>query len=218
MVNKIIDYFKKPCVMAICSDVNQGKSNLIYYIIEQLKANYDFKLVTFALRYGIKGTEVINSLAQLEIIKDSIVILDEFYTLFDLDDRKKRRQIERTLRLINHNNNILVLCGTPDNYKKYISDKISVFFYKKSKLSGYINGSCAKNNLMSYEGTGMGSSMLSLGKAETLVFDGDYKIFYVPYLKKYDSKLKNAKLFVPKKLCAKNVQSKTGDDKNGTKS
>ena len=42
---------------------------------------------------------------ELERARDSLIFLDEFYTLFDLDDRKKKRQIERTFRLINHNNN-----------------------------------------------------------------------------------------------------------------
>ena len=208
MENKIINYFKKPLIMGISSDVNTGKSNLIYHIIEQLRKKYNFNLVTFALKYKIPGTKEINSLAQLEEMTNSIIFIDEFYTLFDLDNRKKKRQIERTLRLIHHNNNILVLCGTPDNFKKFISDKISVFFYKKSKLSGYINGSCAKNNLTSYEGVGMGSSTLSLNNGKVLIFDGDYKIFSVPYLQKYDSKLKNVDILVPKKMCEKNVRKK----------
>lgn len=198
---KITDYFKKPCVMAICSDVHQGKSNLIYHFIKELMANYHSNIVVFALKTKVEGTMEINSLEQLEMIKDSICFLDEFYTLFDLDDRKKKRQIERTFRLINHNNNILVLSGTPDNFKKYISDKISVFFYKKSKIAGYINGSCAKYNLLSYEGRGMGNSILNLCCDEALVFDGDYKIINIPYLQEYDSKLKNRELLVPKEMC-----------------
>ena len=211
MGNKIINYFNKPSIIAICSDVHEGKSNLIYYLVKELKLNYNFNLVTFALKSKIEGTSEINSLEQLEAVRDSIIMLDEFYTLFDLDDRKKKRQIERTLRLINHNNNILVLSGTPDNYKKYISDKISIFFYKKSKLSGYINGSVAKSNLISYEGYGMGSSMLNLDKGQVLAFDGNYKIFDVPYLREFDTKLNNVDILVPKNVSEKMWEKNVGE-------
>ena len=205
MKKKIIDYFGNPQIISIISDVNQGKSNLIYHLIKELKETYSFNLVTFGLKYEIEGTKIINSLEQLESCTDSLIFLDEFYTLFDLDDRKKKRQIEKTFRLINHNNNILVLVGTPNNFKKFISSKISICFYKKVKLEDFINGSSVKNDLVSYEGYGMGNKMLNLKIDEVLIFDGNYKIFNVPYLLEFDSKLRNKKIFVQKKS-AENVE------------
>ena len=82
MEKKIIDYFKKPEIIGIIADVNEGKSNLVYYLIQQLKKEYNFNLITFGLKSEIKGTEVINSLEQLESVRDSLIFLDEFYTLF----------------------------------------------------------------------------------------------------------------------------------------
>ena len=200
MTKKIIDYFNKPKIIGIIADVNEGKSNLIYSIIEDLKLNYTFNLATFGLKYKIEVAQEINSLEQLENIRDSVIFIDEFYTLFDLDNRKRKRQIERTLRLINHNNNILVLVGVPENFKKFISSKISVCFYKKVKIVDFINGSSVKNSLVSYEGKGKGDKVLNLKKGEVLVFDGNYEVFCVPYLKQYDSKLENKDIFV-QKLC-----------------
>ncbi|KKK89095.1 hypothetical protein LCGC14_2736570, partial [marine sediment metagenome] len=144
---------------------------------------------------------------QLESIQDSLIFLDEFYTLFDLDNRKKKRQIEKTFRLINHNNNILVLVGVPENFRKFISSKIEICFYKKVKLRDFINGSSVKSDLLSYAGNGMGSEMLDLKKNEVLVFDGDYRIFDVDYLREYDSKLNNKNIFVQKKCAEKVVEN-----------
>ena len=203
-MNQLIKYFNKPKILSIIGDVNTGKSNLIYYLIKQLKENYSFNLVTFGLKFKIKNATIINSLEQLENCRNSLIFLDEFYTLFDLDDRKKKRQIERTLRLIHHNNNVLVLVGVPENFKKFISGKISTCFYKKVTFDNFINGSSVKGNLISYEGHGMGSKTLNLLKNEVLVFDKDYKILNVPYLKEFDSKANNKNIFVEKKS-AENV-------------
>ena len=205
MDKKIIDYFEKPKVIGIIADINEGKTNLIYHLAKELRENYDFNLVTFGLRFEIEGAMIINSLEQLESIRDSLIFLDEFYTLFDLDNRKKKRQIEKTFRLINHNNNILVLVGVPENFRKFISSKIEICFYKKVKLRDFINGSSVKSDLLSYAGNGMGSEMLDLKKNEVLVFDGDYRIFDVSYLQEYDSKLGNKDIFVQKK-CAEKVE------------
>ena len=199
MKDKITDYFKKPEVIGIIADINEGKTNLIHHLIDELKKTYSFNLVTFGLKSEIKETKIINSLDQLEETRDSLIFLDEFYTLFDLDDRKKKRQIESTFRLINHNNNILVLVGVPENFKKFISSKITTCFYKKVKINDFINGSSVKSNMISYKGQGMGSKMLNLSKGEVLVFDGDYRLFNIPYLKEYDSKLNNKDIFVQKK-------------------
>lgn len=206
---KIIEYFDNPKIIGIVASVNEGKSNLIYHLIKELKKDYLFNLVTFGLKHKIEDTKEINSLEQLEKVRDSLIFIDEFYTLFDLDNRKKKRQIERTFRLINHNNNILVLVGVPDNFKKFISSKLSICMYKSVKLEDFINGSSMKNNLTSYNGEGMGSKMLNLKKGEVLVFDGDYLIFNIPYLKEYDSKLNNPDIFVQKesaKSVSKNVR------------
>ena len=140
---EIKELFNKPSIIGICSDSNQGKSNLLYHIIQTLKSNFEFNLFTYGLKkpFGIE----INSIEELEQITHSVIILDEFFNLFDLQDTKKRRGIEKTIRLIYHNNNILVLSGLPDNYKKFISQNLDKVIFLKSSLSAFINGSRIKN-------------------------------------------------------------------------
>jgi len=192
-------YFNKPRIISIVGDVNEAKSMLIYNIIKELRKDSKFNLVTFGLRKKIPYSSVIHSLEELEECENSIIFVDEYDTIFDLDNRKKKRQVEQTLRLINHKNNILVLVGLPENFKKFISNKLDVIMYKKCKLGDFINGSRIKNVCMSYKGYELGSSTLNIDKGKVLVFDGKhYKMVNIDYLKEYDTKLKNKPLLVDK--------------------
>lgn len=186
-INKLFD---EPKVIAICGNTNTGKSNLIYDLLEQLKG-YNFNFYSYGLRNDL-GEQKIYSIEELENIENSIIFCDEFFTLFDLDDRKKRRSIENSLRLINHNNNILILSGLPENFKKFISAKLNVIFFKKCTLADFINGSRLKNIFLSYKGSELGSAVLNLKVNEALLYDGlHYDKINIPYLPKYDSKIKN---------------------------
>ena len=200
--------FDKPKIIAIIADVNTGKSNLIYHMLDELNKDGKFKLYAFGLRNRIKKAIVINSVSEMENIKDSILIIDEMMTLFDLDNRKAKRQIENTLRLINHNNNILVLCGLGENFMKFLSAKIDIFIYKKIKFEDLINGSKVKNILMNYKGYEKGTTLLNLEIDQALIFDGEhYYNIDVPYMKEFDSKIKNVSIIVPKNV-SRNVEKK----------
>mgnify|MGYP002641400401 CR=1 FL=1 len=214
----IKELFNKPKIIGVVADVNQGKSMLLYHMLEELGKTTQFKLYTYGLRLKYSNSKQIFSVAEMEDIRDSLIIVDELSSLFDLDNRKIKKQIENSLRLINHNNNILVICGTPENFKKFISAKVDVVFYKKSTLSDFINGSRLKNILTNYKGNERGAEMLNLKIDETICFDGThYYMENVPYYKKYDSKVNNQDIFKPKctkkrtKKSANNVQNKKGD-------
>ncbi len=167
--------FDKPKIIGVCSDVNEGKSMTLYYLIQFLKENFEFDLYSYGLRLSV-NEQKIHSIEELEKISDSVVVIDEFFTLLDLEDRKKRRHIENTLRLIHHNNNILILAGVPENFKKFISAKLSVIFFKRITLGDFINGSRMKNVCLNYNGIEMGSSVLNLKVNEALVFDGEQEL------------------------------------------
>lgn len=210
---KIDKLFNKPKIIGICADTNQGKSNLIYDLLERLK-NYDFKLYSYGLRNDLKEQKIY-SIEELESIENSIIFCDEFFTLFDLEDRKKRKLIENSLRLINHNNNILILCGLPENFRKFISAKLDVIFFKKSTIADFVNGSRLKNIFTSYKGNELGSAVLNLKIDEALIFDGHYEKINIPYYVKYDTKKKHEKIIKRTSKCAKSVPKKVeGDDKN----
>jgi hypothetical protein len=184
--------FNKPKIIGLLGDVNEGKSSLLYYIISELKKEFNFNLFCYGLRLNVAGAKNIYSVVELENITDSIIIVDELSSLFDLENRKSKRLIENTLRLINHNNNILLLCGVPENFKKFISAKLNQIFFKKCTISDCINGSTTKNIINFYNGYEKGSEVLNIAKNKTLFYDGQhYHIIEVPYLKEYDTKKDN---------------------------
>lgn len=195
----MIKHFKKPFIGAIIGDAHTGKSNLGYHLIEQLQKNYKFNLFVYGFKYDFQGATRINSIDELEKIKDSVIILDEFADLFDLRDRNKKVQIERTLRLLFHRNNIIILMGLPENFKKFIAAKVNKFFYQQVTFDDFINGSKAKKTILKYSGEERGSSILNLGKNECIVFDGKhYRKHNIPYLESKDSKRENVDIFVEK--------------------
>ena len=197
---KIIkDIFDKPKIIGIIGNVNEAKSNLLYFIINKLREKHNFNIYTFGLRNDIKGASKIFSVQELEDINNSIIILDEFETIIDVNNRKSKRIVESTLRLINHNNNILVLSGVCENYKKFISSKLDVIIYKKITFDDLINGCRVKNVIMNYSGYERGSSLLNLKKNEALIFNGNYTKINVDYMKKYDTKKDNESILKPMK-------------------
>lgn len=207
MVN-LIKIFDKPKIVSVCADVNQGKSMLLYNFLKTLSKTSKFKLYTYGLRLSFANSRQIYSVEEMESIRNSLIVVDELSSLFDLDNRKTKKLIENSLRLINHNNNILILCGTPENFKKFISAKIDVFFFKKSTIADFINGSRIKNVLVGYKGNERGSSVLGLEIDKAICYNGEhYCKMEVKYLEQYDSKKENVKILVPK-CVRKNVQEK----------
>lgn len=198
---KIKEILNKPKIIGVIADVNQGKSMFLYHLLEEAKKQHVFKLHYYGLRIDIKGVEAqrVYSVAELESVTNSLIIVDELSSLFDLDNRKTKKLIENTLRLINHNNNILVLCGTPENFKKFLCGKLNEIFFKKCTIADFINGCVAKNVLNSYKGYEKGSELLNMPIDQALHFNGKhYCVVDVPYYKKYDSKKDNRDILVKK--------------------
>lgn len=188
----------KPKIVAIVGDVDEGKSMLLYNILENLSNDYTFNLFYYGLRVNIAGTEIF-SVRELETIRDSLIVIDELSSLFDLDDRKAKRSIENTLRLVCHNNNIIILCGTPENYKKFIAAKANEVIFKKCTIADFINGSMIKNIVMEYKGNEMGSEVLNIPKNKALRYDGThFNMIDVRYIDTCDTKKANVNIFTTK--------------------
>jgi len=184
--------FERPSIIGVIADVNEGKSMFLYHTLHTLSQEHNFSLYTYGLRLNSFGATQVYSVAEIENIRNSIIVVDELSSLFDMDNRKVKKQIENTLRLINHNNNILVLCGVPENFKKFISGKIDVLLYKKTTIADLINGCRVKNVLMNYKGYERGAEVLNLPKDKILLFDGlHYHMLDVPYYPQYDTKADN---------------------------
>lgn len=186
----LLKLFDKPKIIAIIAETNQGKSNMIYALIEGLQRGYKYNLATYGLHCDL-GEHKIHSLEQIEGLRDTIIIIDEFQTLFDLEDRKNRKAIENSLRLINHHNNVIIICGLPDNFKKFLSNKVNVFIFKTCRIGNFINGSRAKAVCLAYRGNELGATALSLPVNQALMYTNDYTNIVIPYLEKYDTKRNN---------------------------
>lgn len=192
--------FDTPKIIAVVGDVNEAKSNLLYYLLDELRGIGKFNLYTYGLRSNIAGAVKIFSVNELEQIKNSVIILDELMSLWDLDNRKSKKQIENSLRLIHHNNNVLVICALPENLKKFICGKVNQWLFKKCTLADFIQGSRASRICNEYKGVELGSSVLTMNKGEALYFNGEhYTKIDVPYMKKHDSKKNNVKIVKPVK-------------------
>lgn len=190
--DKIINLFKAPKLIGLVADANEGKSNLIYWAIKALRDEYKFKLFSYGLRAHVLGEQKIYSVEQLEIIHNSVIIIDEFASMFDIDDRKEKKQIEQTLRLIFHNNNVVMLCGLPENFKKFIASKLDSVIFKRCALGDFINGSRVKKIAFNYRGYELGAAVLNVEVDKAIVYDGSfYHKVSVPYIEEGDTKKNN---------------------------
>ena len=199
--DKLLDLFLKPGLYGMIGDANSAKSNALYFIIQEFMKKYDFKLYTYGLRADIVGATKIHQVAQLEKIRDSFIIVDEFQSLMDVENRKIRNQIEASLRLIYHNNNRLLLSGLPENYKKFISSKLQAVIFKRCLLADLINGSRVKELAVTYKGYELGSAVLDIPQDVALVYDGEfYYNVKIPYIEAGDTKAKNKNIFTEKSV------------------
>jgi hypothetical protein len=197
--DRLLNLFLEPGLYGLIGDANSAKSNTIYFIIQEFMKKYDFELYTYGLRMDILGATKIHQVAQLERIRDSFIIIDEFTSLMDVENRKIRNQIEASLRLIYHNNNRLLLSGLPENYKKFLSSKLQAVIFKRCLLADLINGSRAKELAVTYKGYELGSAVLDVPQNKALVYDGNfYYNVEIPYIPAGDSKAKNKNIFVEK--------------------
>lgn len=189
--DSILSLFESPKLIGVVADANQGKSNMLYWAIKALRDRHEFKLYTFGLRVSL-GEQKIYSVEELESIHNAIIIIDEFANMFDIDDRKEKKQIERTLRLIFHNNNVVLLCGLPENFKKFIASKLNAMIFKRCALVDFINGSRVKKVAFNYEGDEQGAAVLNIPINQAIVYDGThYTHVNIPYLKETDTKKNN---------------------------
>jgi len=183
----------------LMSRSNEGKTHTLCTIIEEYKKQFNGTVTTFGFRdelLNLLNVNSFSSLIELEEIRNSIIIVDEAGALFDLEDRKKRRQIESTLRLVNHRNNKILLSGLPSDFKKFLCAKAKLFIFKTLMISDLINGSLAKEILSQYRGHGLGTHTLLLDKGTMLAFDGTFWKETIPYNEKFDTKTGNENLFL----------------------
>jgi hypothetical protein len=141
------------------------------------------------------------SVLELEQLQNGIVIIDEVASLFDLNNRKEHRMIEKTLRMTAHHNNKIVMAGLPDNFRKFLSALATGFMFKSLNLGSMVNGSHGKYILNQYRLAEMGAFTLSVPKekvlcySETPVNGSKFWMDKVTYFPKFDTKTSNRNMF-----------------------
>jgi hypothetical protein len=196
------ELFNKPKLIGLIGDINSAKSNTLYHIIETLGKDLDFSLYTYGLKFP-KGQQIF-SLEELEQIENSIIIIDECFSLFDLNNRGAKKQIENTLRLIHHRNNLLILSLLPENAKKFLSSKFDMCIFKKCTIADCINGSLTKRIITQYCGPEKGTTTLAMPIDKALIYNGaNYSTLNVPYYPEFDSKSGNKPILKEKQIFKK---------------
>lgn len=168
-------------------------------IIEKVKSRLKTPVVCYfyhnKYKNLVRGVEHISSLNELEQIHDSFIFVDEFYELFQLDNRHNTEIVKCFLAQMEHNNNILVLCGLPDYFKKYISSQIDKWFLMTINYDEVVNGSALAKYIKQLSGDFKGGTLLNVPRGCTL-FDG--KLLQYKYHQKYDKKRNRVNLFAEK--------------------
>jgi len=210
-IKKIEDIFNDSSirVIGIVGNPNEAKSNTLYHLISVLKNKYqNANLYAYGLRTKVEGVQDIHRVHELEIIRDSVIIVDEFYGFLRMSNRKSAEQAEETLRKIYHSNNIIILVGVPHNFNKFISGMLQAVIFKQSNLEDFIQRSSLQQFTLSYSGgfeVQKASTVLAMPKNIALVWipgEHAYEVD-VPYAEYGDSKRFNAPILTPKKINVK---------------
>lgn len=199
MTKDIRDTILKERVVGIVGSVNEGKTTAMFDFIDFIKKSYKTKIVCYfyheEYKHSVKGVSFAVSIEELELVENSFIFIDEFTELFDLDNRHFRKQVERMLNMLIHNNNVIVLCGLPSYYKKFISSRIKAWVFKSLRFAECINGSLLKSYINGLSGDFVGASRLRV-PLNCFMFRGAF--YKVDYNKEYDKKANNKDLFKEK--------------------
>lgn len=192
-------------ITILMSEIDQGKSMTLVNLIIEYITEYTGDVCAYGLHKDVlrqlPTVKPFYSVLELEQIQDSIIIIDEISSLFDLNNRKEHRMIEKTLRMIAHHNNKLVMAGLPDNFRKFLSSLATGFMWKSLNLGSLVNGSHGKYILMQYKEKEMGAFTLSLDKdkvlcySEKIVNKSKFWTDEVVYFPEFDTKAANGNLF-----------------------
>jgi hypothetical protein len=192
-------------VVGICGNRNTGKTNNIFFLLNQLRKEkkhkhtkiYAFGLPPSTHAYCKKlNIKLIDGLNQLQGIKDAIIILDEFQ-LLGLNDRRNKELLQSFMGFVYHNNNYVLFCSpTTREYNSIIGGYIEKWLLKAMSISDVVNGSQLKQALINYKGHYKQLDYFNVPVDEFVVLNNiEQHIIKCDYVKVIDTKHKLKALF-----------------------
>jgi len=207
-IETLADIFDDPSIrsIAVVADVNQGKTNVLNALIKAIKARYDASVWASGLRNKIEGVHTLNSVAELEVLYNSVVIVDEFPDFYDITNKRQQEMFEKSVRKIFHSNNLLIICGLPRNFNTRLGSIMQAVLFKQSTLNDFIQRSPMEKIIKSFSShygslIQKGSDMLTMPLDLTLYHEVGSKHWWeleVPYVKEGDAKKDNPLILQPK--------------------
>lgn len=186
-------------VIGVVADKNQGKSNMLYNMIDIIRRNApETKIVGFRLLINIPGVLMLNSLVELAKIRNSYILIDELKTIVDMDNRTEVSELLQLLQTLYHSNNTLILCGLAHNFNGKISGEIEAWILKQTTMISIIKRSNLDYVLreLNHEGQAHKNKyVLTMPKNGAVVYhpymEKNWHYIEIPYLPRFDTKLDN---------------------------
>lgn len=175
------DILKSGSVIGLAGGVSSGKTNTLFQFIEATKKYKAEKVCYFyheEYKERVKGVDFISTLEELEQIEKSFIFIDEYLELFRLTDRHSVEIVKRVMAQVKHNQNILVLCGLPEYYRKFVSSVVDEWVLFNIDFSEMVNGSRLKQYVTRLSGDFIGGTRLNVGVGHMLWRGKRYKVAY----------------------------------------
>jgi len=199
--------FKTNRIVGVIGNPNSGKTNNIIYLVESFlkinpKANvviYGFNQVSTIYLKKL-GCTTADSLAQLSLVNNSLIVLDEFQKLH-LSDKRYRELSQEFFDFIFHNNNWLIL-SSPNlsEFNKLVCRRVDAWLIKELYTRDLVNGSKVKTICEDYKGFVKSLGRFNIDKNKILFLsDIASELLNVSYIKSVDTKLDNIDIFLAQK-------------------
>lgn len=188
-------------VIGIVADKDQGKSMLMYNMVEIIKHNApETKLVGFRMSVKVPGMLMLNTLTELSKVSNSFIFIDELKTFVDTDNRTEMKIFMSLLQTLYHpyRNNTVVICGLAHNFNGKISGELEAIIFKQTTLISVVKRSNLDYILRSLQSEGRASKneySLVMPKDTALIYhprmQKNWHCIDFPYLPQYDVKKDN---------------------------
>ena len=155
---ELLEILKKERVFAIVGSKHTGKTTALFNfidVVKKAKNNFCFcyhQETKDKLTLKYKNLRFFDTLEEFEQIHDSFIFIDEFHQLFKTEDRHKDKlsSLKHTFNQLEHNNNIVIICGTTEYYNKLVCSFIpdNNYILCKVLFKDFVNGSKIKDYVL----------------------------------------------------------------------